>query len=156
MDPTSRGYAFAVLEGPDRLVDWGTTQVPKLKRREYLKRIAALVERYQPKAIILESPRGKGSRRSPRVRRLIRDLELLAWRYHAKVFRVSRGAVKVAFAPGWRKHEIARAIGRRFPVLEGSAPPARRAWEAEKEWMSVFDSISFALTAFGAVQGEVR
>jgi hypothetical protein len=80
IDPTSEGFAFAVLEGPDRLIDWGTTKVSKLKRSEYLKRVDALFERYQPKGLVLESPRGKDSRRSPRVAGVIRSLELLAWR----------------------------------------------------------------------------
>jgi hypothetical protein len=156
IDPTSEGFAFAVLEGPDRLIDWGTTKVPKLRRSEYLKRVDALFERYQPKGLVLESPRGKDSRRSPRVAGVIRSLELLAWRYHVKVSRVSRGQVRAAFAPAWRKHEIAKAISRWFPVLEDSVPPARKPWQAEEKCMNVFDAISFALTAFGAVQGEVR
>lgn len=27
IDPNSRGFGFAVLEGPDRLIDWGVVHV---------------------------------------------------------------------------------------------------------------------------------
>jgi hypothetical protein len=66
------------------------------------------------------------------------------------------GGPSSSTGPAWRKHEIAKAISRWFPVLEASVPPARKPWQAEEKCMNVFDAISFALTAFGAVQGEMR
>jgi hypothetical protein len=155
LDITSQGFAYVVLEGPDRLIDWGATKVPKLKPRRYRAKIKALFERFLPSALVLENPRGaKGIHRSKRVVRLLADLERFGCRQGLKTERVSREKVKEAFAPSWRKHEIAQAISRWFPVLD--VPPPRRPWEPEREAMNVFDALSFALTAFGAVQGEVR
>jgi RNase H-fold protein (predicted Holliday junction resolvase) len=157
IDPTPRGYGFAVLEGPARLVDFGTTAVPNLKTRGYVERVEALIERYDPSVMVLENPHGKGSRRSKRVARVIRELETLAWRRHVKVRRVSRAEVRAVFnESGWRKGEIASTLTGAYPALEDILPPKRRPWEAEREGMAVYDALSFALTGFGPEEGEVR
>jgi hypothetical protein len=28
IDPTHRGFGYVILEGPERLIDWGTRHVP--------------------------------------------------------------------------------------------------------------------------------
>jgi hypothetical protein len=155
IDPTSKGFAWVVLEGTDRLVDSGTCRVPKLKPRDYRARVKSLFERYSPSAVVLE--RTRGSRRSKRVVKLIRDLEKLAVKYGLTVRRVSREDVRKVFAQtGWRKHEIAEAIVGSYPALAECLPPKRRAWEAEREGMNVFDAFSFVVAAMGPVGKEVR
>ena len=67
---TSKGFAFAVLEGPDRLSDWGGRQVDG-DVSIFLVRLGHLFDRYQPNLLVLEEP--AGSRRGHRGR------EWLAW-----------------------------------------------------------------------------
>ena len=50
-------------------------------------------------------------------------------------------------ASGGTKYEIAVAITRWLPELEGYLPPRRKLWFPEDERMNVFDAVSFALTA---------
>ena len=155
IDPTSKGFAFAVLEGPESLFDFGTVQLSSKDEAAYLERIDGLFERYLPHGLIVEDPTGPGSRRAPRIANLIREIELIAWRRQVDCLRVSRGQVQEVFAEsGTTKYEIALAISRWFPELEGRLPDSRKPWESEKEGMNVFDAVSFALTALRTLPGE--
>src|SRR5207249_4491100 len=53
VDPTSRGFGFAVLEGPDRLLDWGLVHARTDKRARTLEAVADLLERYRPDVLVL-------------------------------------------------------------------------------------------------------
>jgi RNase H-fold protein (predicted Holliday junction resolvase) len=74
IDPSTRGFGFAVLEGPNRLIDWGVKETKVNKTAKSLQLIDDLIERYQPSVIIVEDYAGKGSRRCRRIERLIGDI----------------------------------------------------------------------------------
>jgi RNase H-fold protein (predicted Holliday junction resolvase) len=52
IDPSTRGFGFAVLEGPDRLIDWGVKETKMDKNRRALKLIAQLIEQYEPSTVV--------------------------------------------------------------------------------------------------------
>src|SRR6266568_1309589 len=78
VDPSTRGFGFAVLEGPNRLIDWGVMETKKNKNVKSLKLIDDLIEQYQPHVIVVEDYAGKGSRRCRRIQALINDISRLA------------------------------------------------------------------------------
>src|SRR5882672_12451344 len=78
IDPSTRGFGFAVLEGPNRLIDWGVKETKKDKSARTLKLIDDLIDVYQPSVIVVEDYAGKGSRRCQRVGELINDISKLA------------------------------------------------------------------------------
>src|SRR5215813_4871248 len=90
IDPSTRGFGFAVLEGPNRLIDWGVKDTKTDKRKRSLKLIADLIDQYQPSVVVVEDYAGKGSRRCARVRELINDISKLAMKREVKVRRFSR------------------------------------------------------------------
>src|SRR6266481_7687487 len=98
IDPSTRGFGFAVLEGPDRLIDWGVKETKANKNAKSLKLIEDLIDRYQPSVIVVEDYAGKGSRRCRRVRELIEDISKLALIRKIKVRSFSRIKVKQAFS----------------------------------------------------------
>ena len=53
IDPSTRGFGFAVLEGPNRLIDWGVKETKIDKNRRSLKLIDELVNDYQPYAMVV-------------------------------------------------------------------------------------------------------
>ena len=128
IDPATRGFGFAVLEGPERLIDWGVKETKTDKKRRTLKLIAELVDWYRPSVIVLEDTAAQDSRRCNRVECLIDEIGTLAAKSNVKVKRVSKAAVKQAFAecPAQTKYEIAMAIGKRFPELAPRVPPFRK------------------------------
>src|SRR5215471_18928989 len=112
IDPSTRGFGFAILEGPNRLIDWGVKETKTDKGKRSLKLIADLIEQYQPSVLVVEDYAAKGSRRCVRVRELINDISRLAMKKKVKVRSVSRLNVKQAFAESGAssKYEIALAI----------------------------------------------
>src|SRR6266487_3906199 len=153
IDPTTKGFAYAVFEGSDFLLDWGLTQVLAERKNELcLKRVEALLVQYAPDAVVLEAYDGKGSHRRPRVRSLIRSIKSFAARRHFRTRCFSRGEIRRAFAAlaETTRHPIAEEIVRRFPQLTLRLPEVRKFYESEDERMSIFDAVSLALTYFAA------
>src|SRR5215470_10532232 len=117
IDPSTRGFGFAVLEGPNRLIDWGVKETKTDKKKKSLKLIAELMEQYQPKVFVVEDYGRKGSRRCQRVGELIRDISKVALKRGIRVKSISRLKVKQAFSESGTttKYKIAIAIAKHFP-----------------------------------------
>ena len=150
VDPSTRGFGFAILEGPNRLIDWGVKETKVNKKRRSLRFIAELIHRYQPSVLVVEDYTGKGSRRCRRVRELIEDISKLAVQQKIKVRNFSRLKVKQAFSESGtsNKYEIAIAIAKRFPELAPRLPRFRKPWMSEDYRMSIFDAVALAITFF--------
>ena len=56
VDPTSRGFCYAVLEGSERLVDWGCSRTASRDGVRFRRRIEGLLERFEPEFLVLEDP----------------------------------------------------------------------------------------------------
>src|SRR6266536_1154661 len=97
VDPSTRGFGFAVLEGPNLLIDWGVKETKKNKNARTLKLIEDLIDRYQPGVIVVEDYAGKGSRRCRRIQGLINDISMLASKRKVRVRSFSRVKVKQVF-----------------------------------------------------------
>ena len=150
IDPTTKGFGFVVLEGPENLIDWGVKEVKYNKDVRCLRQVAELIEHYEPDVIVVEDYAAKGCRRCPRVQLLIRDIFKLALEKKIKIHSVSQRAVRAAFSRfGARtKHEIAGAIAKRLPELAPRQPPYRKPWMSEDDRMSIFDAVALVLTFF--------
>lgn len=148
IDPSTRGFGFVVMEGSERLVNWGIREVKGDKNRESLKRVAQMIERYQPDVVVVEDYKHESSCRSPRVRNLLKEILVCASRTGTRARRVSRSAVKRAISPdaASTKHQIAKEIANRFPELASRLPRSRKPWMSEDYWMNIFVSASLALT----------
>ena len=148
LDPCPRGFGYAVLEGPDRLIDWGVRGARENKNARCLKEINRLIEQYRPDVLVVENYEGAGSRRCTRVQELIADARELAVRQKLRVRALSRAQVRHAFAPARTKHQIANATANRFLELGPHVPPYRKCWMSEDYRMSVFDAVGLGLAFF--------
>lgn len=151
IDPTSRGFAYAVLEGPASLIDWGLTQVEGRKHSNCLLRLEKLIERYAPDILVLEDYLGAGSRRCGRVRKVIQAAALVAKRREVRTRRFSRRTIRRAIAgtDTATKQAIAAKLAERFPELAPRLPRVRKPWMSEDERMSIFDAAALALVYYG-------
>ena len=157
IDPATRGYGFAVLEGPRRLVDWGVASVRRNKRALSLTRLAAQIRLFRPGVVVLPDPADGRHPRCARVRELIHAMQALAAKEEIKTRLISRAHVVSLFAPlgADTKHEIAVAIARRFPAeLAHRVPPPRRPWMPEHHNMPIFDALALALAWFHCHEKE--
>lgn len=150
IDPTHRGFGFVVLEDGRELLDWGTRHTPNPKGFNAIEKVDQLIDRYGPRCLVLENPKGEGSRRCLRVQELIEGLVRLGHARGLVVFQYSRAELRLAFAPenAVTKQEIAAALASRFPELSARLPPTRKLWMSEDHRMAIFDAASLALTHF--------
>jgi hypothetical protein len=145
IDPTTSGFGFVVLEGSERLVDWGLGRLEKPEDSLFQKRIEKLLDRAAPQILVLEDMRD--SRRGERATAWARLAEKAAAKRGLRVERISRAEVSEHFASsGKTRWEVGVAISRLFPELVPSLPKKRRIWESEDRRMAIFTAASFALT----------
>ena len=146
--PSTRGFGFAVTEASETLVDWGVKTVSRDKNAQSLEKIEEMITLYHPKIVVLENASAKGSRRSERIRTLIKQTIALATMCGVKVRVYSREQVMKAFLDDAKgtKHACAASLAGRFPEELGSRlPPKRRPWMSQDYRMSIFDAAALAL-----------
>lgn len=114
IDPGSKGFAFVVLEGSERLIDWGGVTVAGSDVSRFLERLGRLVDRYRPDILILEEP--AGSRRGKRAREWLVWAEDLASERDLEAVAVTRPQVAECMGLSTR-HEQAAALTKLFPEL---------------------------------------
>lgn len=137
-----------MLEGPERLIDYGVKKVRGDKNSACLKRITDLIGRYRPDVIILGNPTSDGCRRALRVQGLIQEILKLASSKRIKARSISRSQIIKAFSSAgiFTEHQIASSVAERLPELALRLPPPRKPWMGEDERMSIFDAVALALT----------
>jgi hypothetical protein len=149
IDPFSRGVGFAVLEGPDNLIDWGLKTTGRADSAKAIRMIETLIDRFRPDVLAIEDSDASGSRRCERVRKLLDGI-------------ASRGikSVRVRLIEGGQlrklgplnevntKYGRACFLAERFPELRAFLPRFRKPWMSEEDRMAIFDALGFAKTCF--------
>ena len=143
--PTSHGYAFAVAEGPARLVDWARCDLLPRSRLEL--RLTRLVDRTRPLFVAAEIARNQ--KLSAKSRAFNKALQAVCEREGLMILCVERHNV---YAPnrGSRpvtNHEIATAAAERFPEVANKLPSRRRLWHGRDDGIGIL--LAAALAAAG-------
>lgn len=156
IDPTTRGFAWVILEGLHTLVDWGTAEVEQPRNENSLRRIEAFMATYRPDFVVSEDCGAKGSRRSGRATALLQSVEERSKRWRVSSRRIPRLRVLEAFAPqASTKHEIAETLALHFPELRPRLPRVRKPWMSEDLRMNIFDALALAVTFAAEEAGEL-
>jgi hypothetical protein len=148
IDPFSRGVGFAVLEGPERLIDWGLKTTGRADNGKASRAIERLIVRFQPDVLAVEDSDAVGSRRCCRVQTLLDGI--ISAKARLPVRRVSRGQLG-AIGPlpqAGTKYGRACLLAERFPELQLSLPRFRKPWMSEDDRMAIFDAVGFAVACF--------
>jgi Holliday junction resolvasome RuvABC endonuclease subunit len=148
LDPTSRGFGYAVLESPTTPVDWGGKVTRGDKQAASLSKVSELIRHYRPEVIVLEDFRR--SRRCQRVKDLLSGVCELAAKEGLRTRCFTTSYVKRVFQTfGARtKHEISQAVAQQLPELAPQVPRYRKPWMSEDYQMAMFDAVALALTYF--------
>lgn len=148
VDPGSHGFGYAVLEGPSRLVGWGTTDIRNDKDTAAIRRIDRLLSDYQPDVLVVEDSSHDSSRRSARTATLLTRMLEFSARAGVSGRRVSIAHMYRYFAKNGAKNKyaIAVALVERFPELLLKLPPKRKPWQSEDRRMSIFDAVALGVT----------
>jgi hypothetical protein len=146
--PSTRGFGYAVFEGPHSLVDWGVKAARgRQKNLASLVKARELLAFYRPDILVLEDCEGLGSRRAKRIQTLTNLMTAHATEERIATASFSRSEVRACFDLT-TKREIAEAIVREFPELERHLPPVRRIWMSEDARMNIFDAVALGMTFF--------
>jgi len=158
IDITSNGFAYLVLEGSERLVEWQLVYISPNTISAYLLRLRKIISQYSPEVLVLQEP--KRAHHDSRSREILEKFKLQGRQCGLKTFCIDRTKVGLRFQRcGKRKHDIARKISVLFPELRPKLPHPRRIWETEDNRMNLFDAASFGLTALRELekrQGQHR
>lgn len=157
IDATSRGFGFAVLEGPDELADWGVKESKPYCADKTIRRAAGLIEQYRPAVVVLEDHGNRRRPRSARVSNIIAQVTELATAAGVSLAPVAWSRVRQAVTPngGVNKYGIARRVAERLPVLASQPPRYRKPWMSEDYRMAIFDAAALGL-AYYALQPRYR
>jgi hypothetical protein len=148
LDPTTKGFGYAVFETPFHLVDWGLAHVSGEKESGAIARFKELLDQYRPDIVILEDSTAPGSRR-PRVQKLLERLRDSACERSLAVHLIPRLAVIECFSsPDKRasKFSITQNLAKTFPELAPKMPKHRKIWQSEDERIATFDALALAVT----------
>ena len=150
IDPTSRGFGYALFEGPRTPLDWGTTEIRAEQNQKTLQRVKKLIHFYHPEVLILEDCSKQESRRCERTQALLKQIEQLAKELNIPVMKYSPDRVKEVFSffDIHNKHQIAQKICEWLPDLTPRIPPKRKPWMSEDRRMGIFDAISLIITYY--------
>src|SRR5439155_25110192 len=92
VDPYDQGLGFAVLEGPEELIDWGLKHAENRSGACYAEFLAKLIRRYEPDVLITEDGARQGSSRRSRSRETLKRVVQFARRRRLRVRTYSRAA----------------------------------------------------------------
>lgn len=149
IDPFSRGVGFAVLEGPECLIDWGLRTTGRADNAKAARVIEKLIDRFRPDGLALEDWDSAGSRRCGRVQKLLDRIAAAEGR-RVLVRLITRRQIRAigSLPQTSTKHGRACLLAERFPELQPFLPPFRKLWMPEDDRMAVFDAVSFAVACF--------
>lgn len=157
IDPFSRGVGFAVVEGPENLVDWGLKSTGRADSAKAIRMIEGLISRFQPDVLAIEDWNEIGSRRCDRVRKLL-DSIASHGRKSVRIRLVTAGQLRALgpLAEVNTKYGRACFLAERFPELRAFLPHFRKPWMSEEDRMAIFDALGFSLACLPAEISEPR
>lgn len=141
-------FGYAYFEDEHEPKYFGMSVARKPENANYLKRIIAMIETYQPKILLLPTPDGKCNRKRKRIRELLEDIALYAKKNDIAIISYSREQIRFVFEQfeAYSKLEIAEKLCLWMPDLEKYKPVHRKWYMPEDYYQGMFDAISLAIT----------
>ena len=146
--PNVKGFGYAYFDDEHEPKYYGMSVAKTPENANYLKRIIAMIQTYQPTTILLPTPDGKYNRKRKRIQELLSDIILYAKKNDMQVRTYSREQIRFVFEQfdANSKLEIAEKICVWMPELEKYKPVHRKSYMPEDYYQGLFDAISLATT----------
>jgi hypothetical protein len=147
LDVHPRSFGYVVVEGPDKLLDWGVrSHRHKGNSADMLtrKRLKPLLELWRPSILVLCSGPSVTQRPHQRRERFLKRIAKEAKNHHVvvRIFGKRPGAER---GKRLTKYENARRVAEQFSVLQWKIPPKRKPWESEDYRMSIFTAATLGM-----------
>jgi hypothetical protein len=151
VDLRASRFAYAIYDGPNRLLDWGGRACPLANGANLAgERVAELLKLFHPAVVVLKKDRRGGARNASVLRRTASEIRREAAMRSVPVFAFSPEEVKEAFGI-FRvntKDDVAAVLTGIFPELLWELPRKRKKWDNEHPRMAVFDAIAVGFAYF--------
>ena len=158
IDPANRGFGYAVLEGPQSLLDWGVTGTRTTTTGDLAQHAETLIDTYEPDMIVVEDYGLNIARQRRRAQAFLRVLARHAAKRHLRVCAFARATVRKSFADARarNKDQVALLLATRYPALLPWLPKVRKIWMPEEYRMNIFDAVALGVTFFGSRKPKPR
>lgn len=148
LHPSSRGFGWALFDGPFSPFDWGTADIRRGDNARALARACGILDKYRPRIIALEEFESGAVRRAPRICELYRAIVAGAQARNIVVCRFSRDEIRQALSSARTRQAVAEAVAARVKQLRPRLPKPRRIWEGEHPSMALFSAAACALACY--------
>jgi hypothetical protein len=142
---TAHGFAFAVLEGPGRLVDWGVYRVhsaPDAVKKAFDRTLV----KNRPLFIALD--RKAAEKKRSRGRLFVEAVEVAAAERAIMILDVESGRALESAAEGRTKWDVAAGMAKLFQEVAHKLPERRRPWQSEDDRVGLFIALASSLVAW--------
>jgi hypothetical protein len=155
VDVRSKTLAYAVLDGPLQLLDFGVSG--SAQPGFQANRIEKLVRKFQPRIIVLRKVPTGSKRDSPAVQAAIKNIRITARRLPVSVVSIEKRFIDQTFRQHCKptKRQIALLLSAGFPALKWYLPNERKIWMPEDRRMQYFDAAALGMAYF-ASEGDVE
>ena len=150
LDVRSTTLAYAVLDGPLQLLDFGVSG--STRRGVQTSRVEKLVRKFQPQVIVLRKVPSGSRRDNPAVQAAIKSIRSQASRLSVPVVSIEKRLIDQIFRPHCKptKHQIALLLSSYFPALRWYMHRKRKIWMPEDRRMQYFDAAALGLAYFAS------
>lgn len=143
----TRGFGYALFEGINEPVDWGTKAK---KKTSFYEEARVLIHLFEPSVVVLPDAGSTHAWPAKGIKRQIKLIAAFAERREIEVLHYTRRDIRRHFAHygAKNKDEIAREIGKLMPEFAPRIPPMRKPWQGEHRRMTLFDSLALMVTYY--------
>ncbi len=150
---TTRGFAFAVTEGPRRLVAWELRGVPAGSKA--VKAIDSVIRRARPLFVAFDREaalrkRHRGKRFSEALTEACDELGVMM------LFVTSEQTRALSDVSDPNKWDIADAVVKLFPHTAHRLPARRKAWQSEDDRIGLFMALAAAVATWDSFRKPER
>lgn len=148
--PNNRGFGYALMGDPQKLLDYGIVTIRPLCNSRILKRIEKLLDYYKLHIVVTQDYKCPHARYGKRNKELIGTIVELAQRKNLEVHCYTRTQIRDVFEQfnARTKHEVSQTIAKWLPEVAYRLPKLRTVWGMEDYNMVLFDALSLGYTHY--------
>lgn len=144
---SAKGIGFATFEG-EAIHDWGTVVTHGDKNAMALRKLARLIDRFSPEAVVVEE--ADGGSRADRILQLHTAIRTLCTTRAIEfaAFPLPEIRSRLGLFVGATRQDLAEGVVRHLEVLAARLPYPRKPWQSEPRGMAIFCAAAVALAHF--------
>lgn len=151
--PTTRGFGWVLFESAHTPAAWAIVHARVGREQRLVTRLKVLLDRYEPKVLVLESFEDSTTPRSPRIQRLCEAMIREAALHGIRTCIYERSTIRMVFqkSGAYTREQIAQVIAESVDDFSHRLPPARKRWNSVDHRQCLFNAAALAITYFAVI-----